>query len=123
MAFSFSGMTGDDDKRFILQEFGQRIAPLLARYRRTDKRPATWRSNRLSQHVFGTAADFNVPPGQISSFMREARALGLIPVNATTPDSPDWTGPHVHVQLFPRGVERTVINIPSKPQVQFSEAP
>lgn len=47
-----------------------------------------------SQHLFGLAADFEVPRVALGHVLEVARGVGLIPVNE---------GDHVHVQLFQAG--------------------
>lgn len=48
-----------------------------------------------SQHLFGLAADFEVPRAAVAHVLEVARGVGLVAVDERT---------HVHVQLFPAGV-------------------
>ena len=47
-----------------------------------------------SQHLFGLAADFDVPRASVGLVLAVARGVGLIAVDERT---------HVHLQLFPKG--------------------
>lgn len=121
--------TGNADYNRILATFDERLSRIKG-YLRTDRprlrAPASWRTNTLSQHIYGTAADFQVRPDQVAAFTIMARRAGLIPVNELTrpKGSRDWTGPHMHVQMFPAGATRSVATIPRRPlNVQISEVP
>ncbi len=47
-----------------------------------------------SQHLFGLAADLDVPSGSVGGVLGLARGTGLVAVDERT---------HVHIQLFPAG--------------------
>jgi len=58
-----------------------------------------------SQHLFGLAADLDVPSGSVGRVLGVARGAGLTAVDERT---------HVHLQLFPKGaLARAGVEFPS----------
>lgn len=117
----------------ILAEFARRLGALKSQgYGRITSQQRRPLLNARSQHPFGTAADFALPAYNVEAiraFQAAARRAGLIVVDESTKakaqasGSLDWTGPHMHVQLFKAGVPRTIANIPGGLGVQISETP
>jgi hypothetical protein len=118
------GLDGDDQAEAgaIVGEFNRRVRVLQQTYPTVTSRIRRRGFSRrealglpISQHELGTARDFapswvsSPTPEQILAFQQRARALGLIAVDETTREkaarsgSVDWTGPHMHVQMFPAG--------------------
>lgn len=91
-----------------IRDFNLRARQLDALgYRVTSRRRL--RGTSFSQHEIPTARDYGVPPAQVATFTAQARALQLQVVDEIDRDaarlrgSKDWTGPHVHVQMFVKG--------------------
>lgn len=92
------------------RDFDQRLARLEKVYGPAGSKLRPPRKLSRSQHIVGLAADFpQVTAEQLPAFVREAQAAGLVAIDELTREaarragSLDWTGPHVHVQRYPRG--------------------
>lgn len=116
MSFGFSSSNDGDDKtdtslRTAVQDFNLKTRGLEEQF--PEYRITSALRKRLllekSQHPLGLAKDYAVPPDRAQAFMLAATARGLVAVDELTREkaiahgSKDWTGPHIHVQAFPKG--------------------
>jgi hypothetical protein len=108
------GIDGDDQDftADVFRNFNRAVKVLEQTYGSAGSRYRSATKNRsvggksFSQHMIGPtglAADFpSVNPFQVPAFIRDARRLGVWPVNEISGPS-TGTGPHMHVQAFQRG--------------------